>query len=94
MKILVGYDGSNAAREAVRVAKVHAKAFGASVEVVTSMLKGSEHEQEEIIRIIIKALENIHATPAYLGPEEWTAAVKQQYKDLAKVIDNLGIRAK
>lgn len=48
MKILVGYDGSNAAREAVRVAKVHAKAFGASVEVVTSMLKGSEHEQEEI----------------------------------------------
>lgn len=42
----------------------------------------------------IKALENIHATPSYMGPEEWTDAVNQQYKDLAVVIDNLGIRAK
>jgi tripartite-type tricarboxylate transporter receptor subunit TctC len=42
----------------------------------------------------IEALENIHATPSYLGPAEWTAAVKKQYDDLAKVIDALGIRAK
>ena len=48
MKILVGYDGSNSAREALRLGKVHASAFGASVEVVTSMFKGTENEQEEI----------------------------------------------
>ncbi len=48
MKILVGYDGSNSAKEALRLAKVHARAFGAAVELVTSMFKGTEEEQEEI----------------------------------------------
>lgn len=42
----------------------------------------------------VKALENIHATPSYLGPADWTGAIKNQYADLAKVIDKLGIRAK
>jgi len=48
MKILVGYDGSNSAKEALNLAKTHAKAFGASVAVVTSMEKGSEGQREEI----------------------------------------------
>lgn len=48
MKILVGYDGSNSAKEAMRVAKKYARAFGASVEVVTSMEKGTENQQKEI----------------------------------------------
>lgn len=48
MKILVGYDGSNSAKEALSLAKSHAKAFNASVEVVTSMHKGTESEQKEI----------------------------------------------
>ncbi len=48
MKILVGYDGSNSAREALHLAVKHAKAFGADVEVVTSMLKGGEGQREEI----------------------------------------------
>ena len=48
MKILVGYDGSNCAKEALALAKIHAKAFDASVAVATSMIKGSEDEQEEI----------------------------------------------
>ncbi len=48
MKILVGYDGSNSAREALQLALKHAKAFGAEVEVVTSMMKGSESQREEI----------------------------------------------
>jgi len=39
MKILVGYDGTNAAKEALNLAKVHAKSFGATVDVVTSMEK-------------------------------------------------------
>ena len=42
----------------------------------------------------IKALENINAEPAYLGPDAWPQTVKQQYKDLAVTIDALGIRAK
>ncbi len=41
----------------------------------------------------IKALGNIHATTAYMGPVEWPVKVKAQYADLAKVIDDLGIRA-
>ena len=50
MKILVGYDGSNAGREALSMARRCAAAFGASVEVVTSMAKGTESEQEQIIQ--------------------------------------------
>ena len=48
MKILVGYDGSNSAKEALNLAKIHAKAFGATVSVVTSMEKGTEGQREEI----------------------------------------------
>jgi nucleotide-binding universal stress UspA family protein len=48
MKILVGYDGTNSAKEALNLAKDHAKAFGASVDVVTSMQKGTEHQREDI----------------------------------------------
>jgi nucleotide-binding universal stress UspA family protein len=50
MKILVGYDGTNAAKEALRLAKQHAKAFGAKVHVVTSMVSGNESRQNEITR--------------------------------------------
>jgi len=48
MKILVGYDGSNSAKDALNLAKSHAKGLGASVEVVTSMQKGTESERKEI----------------------------------------------
>ena len=48
MKILVGYDGSNSAKDALSLAKSHAKAFGAAIEVVTSMQKGTESDREEI----------------------------------------------
>ena len=48
MRILVGYDGSNSAKEALNLAKTHAQAFGASVAVVTSMEKGTEGHREEI----------------------------------------------
>lgn len=50
MKILVGYDGTNSAKEALNLAKSQAKAFSASVEVVTSMQKGTESERKEIER--------------------------------------------
>ncbi|MGD2097362.1 MAG: universal stress protein [Desulfobacterales bacterium] len=48
MKILVGYDGTNSAKDALSLAKSHAKAFSASIEVVTSMQKGTESERKEI----------------------------------------------
>jgi nucleotide-binding universal stress UspA family protein len=48
MKILVGYDGTNSAKDALKLAKSHAKAFGASLEVVTSMQTGTEADRKEI----------------------------------------------
>ena len=48
MKILVGYDGTSSAKEALNLAKTHAKTFGATVDVVTSMEKGTEGHREEI----------------------------------------------
>ncbi len=37
MRILVGYDGSNAAKDALKLAQKHAKAFGAKIDVVKSV---------------------------------------------------------
>jgi nucleotide-binding universal stress UspA family protein len=48
MKIMVCFDGSNSSKEAVRLATEHARAFGASITLVTSMVKGTESEREDI----------------------------------------------
>ncbi len=48
MKIIVGYDGTNSAKEALNLAKAHAKVFDASVDVITSMEKGTEGQREQI----------------------------------------------
>ena len=48
MKILVGYDGTNAAKEALKLAGMHAKAFDADVHLVTSMSSGKDDEQDKI----------------------------------------------
>lgn len=48
MKILVGYDGSDVAKEALALAQNHAKIYNASVDVVTSMTKGDEDNLEDI----------------------------------------------
>lgn len=48
MKILVGYDGTSAAKEALNLAKLHAETFGATVDVVTSMEKGTEDQRDDI----------------------------------------------
>jgi nucleotide-binding universal stress UspA family protein len=37
MNILVGYDGSNAAKDALKLAQKYAKAFGAKIDVVKSV---------------------------------------------------------
>ena len=48
MKILVGLDGSNSSKEALKLAKEHAKTFNATIDLVTSMEKGTEAQQKEI----------------------------------------------
>ena len=48
MKILVGYDGSNAGKEALDVTRWHAKAMNASVAIIFSMVKGTENEQDDM----------------------------------------------
>ena len=55
MKILVGFDGSNSAKDALALAKKHAAAFHAEVTVVTSLTGGSvthavdvEHATEDL----------------------------------------------
>lgn len=50
MKILVGYDGSGAAKDALNIAKKYATALAAQVHIVTSMVKGTEGDQEEIFQ--------------------------------------------
>ena len=39
MNILVGYDGSNEAKDALKLAQKHAKAFGAKIEVARSITR-------------------------------------------------------
>lgn len=45
---MVAYDGSNASKEALKLAKKHAKAFNAKVFVLTSMVKGEERHLQDI----------------------------------------------
>ena len=58
MKIMVGYDRSNVAEEALEIAKQHAKAFDAEVYVLTSLARSPEMELEEIQKAERK-LENV-----------------------------------
>jgi nucleotide-binding universal stress UspA family protein len=49
MQILVGYDGSVVAGEALVLAIEHARVFGAGVHVVTSIVEGTEKQKNRII---------------------------------------------
>ena len=48
MKIVVGYDGSDAAKEALLVAKKHARAFEGKVYVLTSLVGGMGESSEDM----------------------------------------------
>ena len=48
MKILVGYDGSNTAKEALKLAQKRAKNFGGEVEVIRSMAQSNKLGHEDI----------------------------------------------
>ena len=49
MKILIGYKGTNIGKVLLELGAMHAKAFDATVLVVTSMLEGTEKEQKKIL---------------------------------------------
>ena len=55
MKILVGYTGSKAGKAALDLARVHAKAFNAKIDVVISLNRKAEkdpkkiHEAEQVL---------------------------------------------
>jgi nucleotide-binding universal stress UspA family protein len=51
MKILVGYDGSNASKEALSVARKHAKVFGGEIFVVSSMVGGPDIPRQEFEKV-------------------------------------------
>jgi len=42
----------------------------------------------------LQSLKNINATPGFMGPEEWQKELRQEYEDIGKVVDTLGIRPK
>ncbi len=48
MKIMVCFEGSAPSKEATRLAIEHAKAFQGSISVVSSMVKGTESERQDI----------------------------------------------
>ena len=48
MKILVGYENSAVAEEALALAKKHAKAFDAKVYLLTSLTRSHELQLEDI----------------------------------------------
>jgi len=48
MKILVGYNGSEAAKRALALARDHAKIYNATVYVITSMEGGSKETADEV----------------------------------------------
>ena len=48
MRILLGYDGSNAAMDALKLAVKHGKAFNGTVYVIHSLTGGAEDNEEKI----------------------------------------------
>ena len=58
MNILVGYDGSNASKEALQIAKKYAAMSQSSLIVVTVVVRHSKDQSEEITRVE-KSLESI-----------------------------------
>lgn len=58
MKIMVGYDGSEASMRAMELAISHAKAFDGQIVAVASMDRGTENELEDI-NVLEEALKRL-----------------------------------
>ena len=82
MKILVGYDGSRVAEDALKLAREHARAFNADIHLFTSLQQGSELQKEDIERAesrldklkldfdLEKTTCETHASVSFLTPGE------------------------
>lgn len=82
MKILVGYDGSRVAEDALKLAHEHARAFKADIHLFTSLQQGPELRREDIEKAEnrldnLKRTRNFdktncetHASVTYLAPGE------------------------
>lgn len=51
MKILVGYDGSNLAKKALKLAQEHAKALNAKIEVIRAIERSSPLDYQYIQKV-------------------------------------------
>ena len=60
MNILVGYDGSNVAQEALEVAGKHAMMWGAKIDVVNCMAQNRELKYEDIQMVEDKLERKVH----------------------------------
>jgi len=82
MKILVGYDGSKAAENALKLAREHARVFEAGIHLFTSLQQSHELQKEDIEEAESR-LDNLkltfdfdkipcetHASVSYLTPAE------------------------
>lgn len=49
MKIFIGYKGINIGHDLLKLGAEHAKAFNATILLVTSMLEGTEKDQKKIM---------------------------------------------
>ena len=64
MKIMVGYDGTEASKEALRIAKKQANGFDGKIFVVSSLIGGPEDNAEQIekaeaaLKYAVESLEN------------------------------------
>jgi len=74
MKIMVAYNSSNGAKEALKLAKEHAKAFSAKIFVVTSLTQSGVLKLEDIQEVEI-GLENLKVELKKDGIECETRAV-------------------
>ncbi|RPJ17108.1 MAG: universal stress protein [Desulfobacteraceae bacterium] len=66
MKILVGYDGTGEVSGAIALALKHAKAFGAEIDVLTSLDEGTEND----IRDISEAEKGLEKIKQYFDKEK------------------------
>jgi len=77
MKILVGYDGSNPAKKALKLAQKHAKPWNAKIEVIEAITRSSpldfhyiqkvEEELEWDVRKILNGDKTLYKTHLFVG---------------------------
>ena len=101
MNILVGYDGSKVADDAIKLAHEHAKAFNAGLYIVTSLEQGPALKKEDIDKAESKLEKlctslkadnipcEIQASVSYESPGEDLVRIALE-KDIDEVI--IGVR--